>query len=134
MTLLSLLAACYLLLNLLVVLNTPLLGCDKVAACAHSVHELCLEEVVEGVQVEALVEQLQIHLLSQAHQTHGLVLHLGHQCLVRLALGGNKLGYKVFAVRLGDGLRLRIKDICQVVVILLLGEPDFDEGEDVEAG
>ena len=129
MALLSLLAARNLLLNLFIILNTLLLGGYQIAACTHSVHEFCLEEVVEGVQVKALVEQLQIHLLSQAHQTHSLVLHLGHQGLVRLALGGNQLGNKVFAVRLGDGLRLRIKDICQIVVILFLCQPNFDEGE-----
>ena len=134
MALLGLLAARNLLLDLLVVLYAFLLGGDEVAACAHSVHEVRLEEVVEGVQVKALVEQLQIHLLCQAHQTHGLVLHLGHESLVGLALRGNQLCDEVLTVRLGDGLRLRVEDIGEVVVILLLGEPDFDEGEYVEAG
>ena len=129
MALISLLATRNLFLDLFIVLNTLLLGCDQVAACAHSVHEFRLEEVIEGIQVKALVEQLQIHLLGQAHQADGLVLHLGHQSLVRLALGSNQLGNKVFAVCLGDGLRLRIKDIGQVVVILLLGQPNFDERE-----
>ena len=110
--LLSLLAARNLFLNLFVVLNALLLSCYEVTACTHSIHKFRLEEVIEGVQVKALVEQLQVHLLGQTHQTHSLILHLSHQCFVRLALGGNQLGYKIFAVRFGDSLRLRIKDIC----------------------
>lgn len=126
--LLSLLATRDPILDLIIVFDALDLRLDQLSAVSHSVHELRLEQVVKRVQIEALVQELQVHLLREAHQTDGLVLDLGDECLVGGVLGCDELGDKVLAVGLRDRLRLRVEHICQVIVILLLRQSNFDEG------
>ena len=86
MALLGLLASQDLLLDLNVVLTTLDLGSDQVAAGSDGVHVLCLEQVVEAIQVEALVQELQVDVLGQTHQADGLIFDLGHKGLICVAL------------------------------------------------
>lgn len=103
---------------------------EGLTSLSNSIHKLGLEQVVEGVKLEALVEQLNVNLAGEAHQPHGLVLDLGDQGAVVIALRGNELGDKVLAIGLGDGFTLAVKYVGQVVVVLLLGVPHLDVGED----
>ena len=79
------------------------------------------------------MKQLDIDLAGEAHQPHSLVLDLGDQGSVVLALRGNELGDEVLAIGLGHGLTLAVKYIGQVIVVLLLGIPHLDVGEDEDS-
>ena len=93
---------------------------ERLTSLSNGIHKLGFEQVVEGVKLEALVEQLYVDLAGEAHQPHGLVLDLGDQGAVVLALRGDEFGDKVLTIGLGDGLTLAVKYIGQVVVVLLL--------------
>ena len=121
-------------LDALFLRSLPSVFDDPLAAGADSVHEVWLVEVVEWLQLEALVQQFHVDLACQAHQPHGFVLHLRHQSLVGVALGSNQLSQEVLAIGFGDRFTLAVEDISQVVVIFLLGDTDLDEGEHVDAG
>lgn len=127
MTFLGLLAACDFLLDLKVVFNAPLLVLKKFAAGSNCIHVISLEQVIKRVKIEALVEQLKIHILGQAHQTHSLVLDLGDECLVFVALGSDQLSNEILAIGLRDSLGLRVKYICKIIVIFLFGDTDLNE-------
>lgn len=94
---------------------------------------LWLEQTVVGFDFEALVQQLQINFAGEAHKTDGLVLNLRDKGFIVNVLACNKLSDKVFSVGFGYGFGLRIKDISQVVVVLLLGWTDFNVGDNVDA-
>ena len=79
------------------------------------------------------MKQLDIDFAGEAHQAHSLVLDLGDQGSVVLALRGNELGDEVLTICLGHGLTLAVKYIGQVIVILLLGIPHLDVGEDEDS-
>ena len=103
---------------------------ESLTSLSNGIHKLRLEQVVEGVKLEALVEQLDVDLTGQAHQPYGLVLDLGDEGAVVFALRGDKFGDKVLTIGLGDGLTLAVKYVGQIVVVLLLGVPNLDVGED----
>jgi hypothetical protein len=103
---------------------------ERLTSLSNGIHKLGFQQVVERVQLEALVEQLDVDLAGEAHQPHGLVLDLGDEGAVVLALRGNQLGDKVLAIGLRDGLTLAVKYVGQVVVVLLLRVPHLDVGED----
>jgi hypothetical protein len=103
---------------------------ECLTSLSNGIHKLGFEQVVEGVQLEALVEQLDVDLTGQAHQPDGLVLDLGDEGAVVFALRGNQLGDKVLAIGLSDGLTLAVKYVGQVVVVLLLRVPNLHVGED----
>jgi hypothetical protein len=103
---------------------------ECLTSLSNGIHKLGFQQVVERVQLEALVEQLDVDLAGEAHQPHGLVLDLGDEGAVVLALRGNQLGDKVLAIGLRDGLTLAVKYVGQVVVVLLLRVPNLDVGED----
>ena len=107
---------------------------EGLTSLSNSVHKLRLEEVVEGVELKALMKELDVDLAGQAHQAHSLVLDLGDQGPVVFALSGNQFGDEVLAVGLGHGLTLAVKNIRQVVVVLLLGISDLDVGEHNHTG
>ena len=106
---------------------------ESLTSLSDGIHKLGLEQVVEGVKLEALVEQLNVDLAGQAHQPHGLVLDLGYEGAVVLALRGDEFGDKVLAIGLGDCLTLAVKYVGQVVVVLLLRVPHLDVGEDEDS-
>ena len=73
-------------------------------ACTDGFHEFWLQKVVETVQGEALVKQLEVDFLGEAHQADGLVLHLSDKSLVLLILRGDQLSDEVLSICLSDGL------------------------------
>lgn len=81
-----------------------LLSFYQIATCANCIHIICLQQVIEGVEIEAFVEQLKVDLLSEAHEADSLVLDLGHQGLVVLVLGCDQLGDEVLSICLSDSL------------------------------
>ena len=81
-----------------------LLGFDQIAAGANCIHIICLQQVIECVEIEAFVEQLEVNLLSQAHEADSLVLDLGHQGLVVFVLGCDQLSDEVLSIGLCDSL------------------------------
>jgi len=80
------------------------------------------------------VQELQIDILGEAHETDGLILDLGHESLAAFVLSSDKLSDEVFTIGLSDSFRLRIENISQIIVILLFGASYLNEGQDVEAG
>ena len=114
--------------NLLIVPDTLLLGYDKIMSGAHCIHIVWFEQVIEGVEVETLVQELQVDILGEAHQAYSLVLNLGHERLIVFTLRGNELSDEVLTIGFCDRFGLRIEDIRQVVMILLLGASDLNEG------
>ena len=129
---LGLLSSLDCLANLLIVILALLLGLDKIATRSHSIHKVRLQQVVEGIKVEALVQQLEVDLLGEAHEAYRLVLNLGHQRLIAVVLGCDQLRDKVLTVGLSDSLRLRIEHISQVIMILLLGSSDLNKRQHVQ--
>ena len=99
----------------------------------NGVHKFRLEQVVIVLQLEALMEQSSVDLVSEAHETDGLVSDLRDQCPVLVVLRSDQLGEEVLSVCFGDGFRLVVEDVGQVVVILLLGSPNFDEGHQLHS-
>jgi len=57
---------------------------------------------------------------------------LGDKSLVVFILRRDKFGDEIFTVSLGNGFRLGVKNICEVIVIFLLGSSDLDVGNDVD--
>lgn len=68
--------------NQFIVFGALDLRSDQISASPHGVHVVSLQQVVKRVQIEALVEQLEVDLFGQAHQSDCLVLDLGHECFV----------------------------------------------------
>jgi hypothetical protein len=62
---------------------------ESLTSLSNGIHKLRLEQVVEGVKLEALMEQLNVDLAGQAHQPHSFVLDLGDEGAVVLALRGD---------------------------------------------
>jgi len=93
----------------------------------YRVHEHGLEQVVIAIKLKALVQQLGVHLARKAHQPDSFILDLSHEGFAGVALGGDELCEEVLAISFGHGLGLVVKNIGQIVVVLLLGAPDLDE-------
>ena len=104
--LLSLLASRDLFLDQFIVLNALYLCVNQISSAANSVHKLSLEQVVKRVQIEALVQQLEVDIFGQTHQTDSLVLNLRYQRFVRAVLRCDKFCDEVLAVGFCDRLRL----------------------------
>lgn len=81
-----------------------LLSFDQITAGANCIHIICLQQVIEGVEIEAFVEQLEVDLLSQTHEADSLVLDLGHQGLVVFVLGCDQLSDEVLSIGFCDSL------------------------------
>ena len=60
----SLLASLNSLTNQLIVFFTLLLVSDQLAALPYSIHEVCLEKIIKGVQVKAFVQELEIDIFG----------------------------------------------------------------------
>jgi hypothetical protein len=73
------------------------------------------------------VEQLDVSLAGEAHEPHCLVLHLGDKGLVLVILSSDELSDEIFSVGFGDGLRLTVEDVSQIIVIFRLSLSHFDE-------
>lgn len=75
---------------------------DGSSAVSNSGHELWLQQIVEGIQLKALMEQVNINLACEAQQTDGLILDLGNQSFIILILCGNQLCDEVLSISLSD--------------------------------
>ena len=100
---------------------------EVLSPLSNGIHEIWLQKVVVVVELEALVKKFGVYFVRQTHQTDSLILDLRNQSFVVLVLGCNQLSQEVLAIGFGDSLRLVIEDICQVIMILLLGSPHLNE-------
>lgn len=96
---------------------------------ANSIHEFRFEEVVKRIEFKALVKQFDIYFVCKTHETNRLIFYLGNKGLVVHVLSSNQFGNKVLAVSFGYSFTLTVKDICEVIMVLLLGRPDLDKGK-----
>lgn len=99
------------------------------SSLANSIHEFRFEEVVKRIELKALVKQFYIYFVCETHETNRLVFYLGNKGFVVHVLGSNQLSDKVLAVSFGYSFTLTVKDICEVIMVLLLGRPDLDKGK-----
>ena len=84
--------------NFLIVSFSFVLCLNKCPSSSDGIHELWLEQIVERVELKALVEELYIDLFGKTHQADSLIPDLSNKGPIFLILGGNKLSQEIFTV------------------------------------
>ena len=107
---------------------------DVLAPAPDGVHEFRLKQVVKGVQLEALAEQLDVDFAGETHEAYCLVLDLRHEGFVVGGLGCDELGDEVLSIGFSDSLTLAVEHVGKVIVIFLAGVSHLDEGQDKHSG
>ena len=78
------------------------------------------------------MEKLEVDFLCEAHETYSFVLNLGDQRLIRAILSCDELCNEVLSISLCDGLGLRVENIGEIIMILLFGQSNFNEGQHIQ--
>ena len=79
------------------------------------------------------MKQLQVNFVGKTHEADCFVFHLSDKGLVLVVLRGYQFSDKIFTIGFGYCFRLRIKNIGQIVVILLLCLSNLDVGHHVHS-
>jgi hypothetical protein len=79
------------------------------------------------------VKELQVNVSSETHKSNSFIFDLSNKSLVLFILRSDKLSDEIFSIGFSDGFRLSIEDISQIIMILLLGSTDFNEGNHVHS-
>ena len=75
------------------------------------------------------MEEFHIYFRCQTKKANCFIFDLGYKSFVLITLCSYELCNKVFSIGFSYSFRLTVKDICQVVVIFLLGKSYFNEGQ-----
>jgi hypothetical protein len=67
------------------------------------------------------MEKLEVNISCETHKSDSLILDLSDECLGIFILRSNKLSNEILTIGLGDGLRLRVENISQIIMIFLVG-------------
>lgn len=102
------------------------------ATGTNSINVLWLEQAIVSLNLKTLVEKLEVNLTSKAHETYSLILDLRDKGFVVFVLAGDELCNEIFTVSFSNGLRLRIKNISQIIMILLHGWPNLNVRDHVD--
>jgi len=102
------------LIFLLAVLHFFQMGATR----TNGLHKFGLEQVIKTVKCKTLVQQFEVYLFGEPHQTNCFVLYLGNQSTVFVVLRSNQLSNEVLAVDLCNHLALLVEDSDEVVMVL----------------